>query len=314
MTQAAEDIHFGKVEVEPSEPKAEKSAAPKPAEAKAHGLELTNLNEYWQFAKIIYASGLAPKPLDSIEKIFIAIQFGAELGIAPMRSLDSVAVIHNRPALWGDAVLGLCMSSGIFDHEVYREWFTGSETAGDWTAHTEVRRLGGQTIVRTFSINDAKRANLWKAKDKPTWTTNPDRMLKYRARTFALRDAFPDVLQGLHSVEEMADADALLSRLDLDHTTEQLTDRATQVAAAATKQVERVAPAPPSPPVNETIPKGLKPKPAKTAEPKPKPNKLGETTFGKIQAAAARLEPTKRAEVLAQHGLGPKSPVGAKAT
>ncbi|MHC4511458.1 MAG: recombinase RecT, partial [Planctomycetota bacterium] len=46
-------------------------------------------------------------------------------------------------------------------------------------------------------------------------------------------------------------------------------------------------------------------------EPKPKPNKLGETTFGKIQAAAKGLEPTKRAEVLAQHGLGPKSPVGA---
>ena len=50
---------------------------------------------------------------------------------------------------------------------------------------------------------DAKRAGLW-TKAGP-WQTYPRRMLQMRARSFALRDAFPDVLKGLISVEEALD-------------------------------------------------------------------------------------------------------------
>jgi hypothetical protein len=50
---------------------------------------------------------------------------------------------------------------------------------------------------------DAKRAGLW-TKAGP-WQTYPRRMLQMRARSFALRDAFPDVLKGLISVKEALD-------------------------------------------------------------------------------------------------------------
>ncbi len=50
---------------------------------------------------------------------------------------------------------------------------------------------------------DAKRAGLW-GKGGP-WTAYPKRMLQMRARGFALRDAFPDVLKGMISVEEAQD-------------------------------------------------------------------------------------------------------------
>ena len=50
---------------------------------------------------------------------------------------------------------------------------------------------------------DAKRAGLW-GKSGP-WTQYPDRMLLFRARGFALRDAFGDYLRGLRTVEEQGD-------------------------------------------------------------------------------------------------------------
>jgi hypothetical protein len=58
------------------------------------------------------------------------------------------------------------------------------------------------TVVR-FSVADAKKAGLW-GKTGP-WTQYPRRMLQLRARGFALRDAFPDVLKGLVTAEEAHD-------------------------------------------------------------------------------------------------------------
>ena len=54
-----------------------------------------------------------------------------------------------------------------------------------------------------FSVGMAKKANLW-GKHGP-WTQYPDRMLQNRARSFALRDAFADVLRGVISTEEARD-------------------------------------------------------------------------------------------------------------
>jgi hypothetical protein len=54
-----------------------------------------------------------------------------------------------------------------------------------------------------LAVAEAKKAGLW-GKGGP-WTQYPRRMLQMRARGFALRDAFPDVLRGLVTAEEAAD-------------------------------------------------------------------------------------------------------------
>ena len=62
------------------------------------------------------------------------------------------------------------------------------------------------TIVRAFTIGDAKKANLW-GRSGP-WTQYPERMLEHRARGFALRDAFADKLRGVITTEEARDIPA----------------------------------------------------------------------------------------------------------
>jgi hypothetical protein len=64
-------------------------------------------------------------------------------------------------------------------------------------------RKNRKPVVARFSIADAQRAGLWN-KQGP-WTAYPKRMLQMRARGFALRDAFPDVLKGLITAEEAQD-------------------------------------------------------------------------------------------------------------
>ena len=58
-------------------------------------------------------------------------------------------------------------------------------------------------MVKTFSYEDAKRAGLW-GKQGP-WTQYPQRMAQMRARSWAVRDAFPDLLRGISVYEEQQD-------------------------------------------------------------------------------------------------------------
>jgi hypothetical protein len=116
-----------------------------------------------------------------------------------MQSLNSIAVINGRPGVWGDGLIGLCRQSPLC--EDIQETLTGE--GDDRTAVCIARRRGAAPVEGRFSVADAKRAKLW-GKQGP-WTEYPDRMLRNRARSFALRDAFPDVLRGLRPAEELLD-------------------------------------------------------------------------------------------------------------
>lgn len=126
----------------------------------------------------------------------MAIQWGMELGLQPMQAMQSIAVINGRPSLWGDAVIGLVRGSPVCEYI--------KETDDGYTATIRVKRRGeDEEHVRTFSMDDAKAAGL--AGKQGPWSQYPKRMRQMRARAFALRDVFPDVLRGMPIAEEVQD-------------------------------------------------------------------------------------------------------------
>jgi hypothetical protein len=167
----------------------------------ARGLALATFEDAFRFAKMVATSDFAPKDFKGKpESCLLAIQHGSEAGLSPMQSLQSIAVINGRPSIWGDAALALCMASPVCEY--VREHIEGD---GDQAvAVCEAKRRGYEkpTAAR-FSMADAKRAGL--AGKQGPWTQYPRRMLQLRARGFALRDAFPDVLKGLVTAEEAQD-------------------------------------------------------------------------------------------------------------
>lgn len=173
---------------------------PAPMLTGERGLVLRNLDDMFRFANGVVKSGLAPSSFKTPEAVMIAIQYGAEVGLSPMQSLQSLAVINGKPSLYGDALPALAWGSGLL--EGLQETIEGD---GDTrTARCLLVRKGASIpIIRTFSVADAKKASLW-GKSGP-WSSYPDRMLAMRARAFAFRDGFADVLRGLHVSEEVAD-------------------------------------------------------------------------------------------------------------
>lgn len=161
-------------------------------------LSPTSLQEAMQFADIISKSGMVPK--DYIGKpgnVLIAVQMGAAVGLQPMQAIQSIAVINGRPCMWGDSLIGIVRASPICEY--VKESFD-EETQ---TAICQAKRKNEDEIKQTFSVEDAKLAGLW-GRQGP-WKNYPKRMLQMRARAFALRDAFADLLNGINVAEEVQD-------------------------------------------------------------------------------------------------------------
>jgi hypothetical protein len=168
---------------------------------RAGGLALQSFDDAFRFSKMVAASEFAPKDFrGKPESCMLAIQHGSEVGLSPMQSLQSIAVINGRPTIWGDAALALVQSSPVCEY--VREYTEGEGDA--LVAVCEAKRRGypAPTVVR-FSVADAKKAGLW-GKSGP-WQQYPGRMMTLRARGFALRNAFADALRGLITAEEAQD-------------------------------------------------------------------------------------------------------------
>jgi len=145
--------------------------------------------------------------------VLVAIGHGAEVGLKPLISLQSIAVINGRPSLWGDAMLGLVLIQG--DNE-------GVDESFDVKTHTAtclIKRKSRKDITWTFSFADAKAAGIF---DRGVWKTYPRRMAQMRARSFAIRDMWPDVLKGLSSAEEQRD---IAEAKDITSQTERLREQ-----------------------------------------------------------------------------------------
>ena len=168
---------------------------------RASGLALATFDDAFRFAKMVAGSDFAPKDFrGKPESCLLAIQHGSEVGLSPMQSLQSIAVINGRPTIWGDAALALVIGSPVCEY--VRETVDGEGDAMVATCEAKRRGYEKPSVVR-FAVADAKRAGLW-GKAGP-WTQYSRRMLQMRARGFALRDAFPDVLRGLVTAEEAQD-------------------------------------------------------------------------------------------------------------
>lgn len=148
------------------------------------------------FSNYLADSDLVPKDFKGKPgNCLIAMQWGSELGLKPLQAMQNLAIINGRPSLWGDAVIALVRGSPLCESII--------ETDDGNTATCRVKRRGEAEQMRTFSMEDAAAAGL-KGKQGP-WAQYPKRMRQMRARAFALRDVFPDVLRGLPVAEELMD-------------------------------------------------------------------------------------------------------------
>lgn len=221
--------------------------------------------EAMELAKTLASSQLIPKAFQQRPgDVFVAMMWSYSLGIPIVQGLQGIAVINGKPSLYGDALLAVCMGSGqMADIE---ETVTGN--ADNLTATCKVTRRGKPTpVVSTFSMADARAAGLL-GKPGP-WKQYTSRMLKMRARAFALRDAFPDVLSGIASAEEMQDVEGTATEKATENVAEQVAKmprRRSKLPVQAPKEGTEAEVVKPAAPAQE-LPPPPEPEPAPVSAP-----------------------------------------------
>ena len=163
-------------------------------------LQPQSLDEAIKAAELLAESTFVPDEYRGKPgNILAAAQMGAELGVGWMQALQNIAVINGRPCGWGDLSLALCMRHPDYE-DCIEEYDEDTRTA-----KCTAKRARRMDVVQSFSWADACQAGLH---EKNTYQKYRRRMLQMRARSWALRDQFPDAFKGLYVAEEALDIES----------------------------------------------------------------------------------------------------------
>jgi hypothetical protein len=185
----------------------------------------------FEVAERLAKSTLIPKEYrDKPENVFIALEIANRKGISPLAVMQNLNVIDGRPS-WSSAFIMTAVNlSGQYSHPLrfafehlgekeveYEYWTygvgdkrekrTGKTKVQNTTcrAYTTERATGEVITGPTVSMEMAVKEG-WYTKSGSKWKTMPEVMLRYRAAAFFARTNCPEVIEGLHTADEVEDA------------------------------------------------------------------------------------------------------------
>lgn len=159
------------------------------------------MDKAYKFACIMAKSDIVPshyrgKP----ENTFIAVQTAYRMNLDPMQIMQNTYVVSGKLGMVSSFAISLANGSGLFDSGIrYRVEGSGEDLKV--TAYTNLKKTG-EEISYTITMREAIAENWTK---NPKYRTLPELMLRYRAATLLIRTHAPEVLNGMHMVEEIED-------------------------------------------------------------------------------------------------------------
>ena len=159
------------------------------------------MDKAYKFACIMAKSDIVPshyrgKP----ENTFIAVQTAYRMNLDPMQIMQNTYVVSGKLGMVSAFAISLANQSGLFDFGI-RYRIEGSGEDLKVTAYTNLKKTG-EEISYTITMREAIAENWTK---NPKYRTLPELMLRYRAATLLIRTHAPEVLNGMHMVEEIED-------------------------------------------------------------------------------------------------------------
>lgn len=151
----------------------------------------TEIGNTLKLAKALHESGFLPRSVDTPAKATALIMTGREMGLGPMASIRSIAIVDGKPIVAADLQLGLFKRAGG------RARFTQLDDQG---AVLALRHPNGDEHVESFTIADAKAAGLT---GKDNWRKYPKAMLRSRVITAGLKSVGFEPLAGAYDPEEL---------------------------------------------------------------------------------------------------------------
>lgn len=164
------------------------------------------MDKAYKFAGIMAKSDIIPEHYrGKPENVFIAVQTAYRINLDPMLVMQNTFTISGKLGMNSTFAISLANSSGLFEGGI-RYRIEGSGDSLKITAYTNLKK-NGEEISYTIGMKEATAENWTK---NPKYRTLPELMLRYRAATLLIRTHAPEVLNGMHMVEEIEDVKAAI--------------------------------------------------------------------------------------------------------
>lgn len=154
-----------------------------------------NYEMMWKVSQRVTNTPFVPKALQGKpESVLACILYGAEMGIGPMQSLNSIHVIEGRASMSPELMRAMVARYG---HRI-----DVIENSNEACEMKGIRKDTESTATVRWTMADAKKAGLV---GKTNWDKYPRAMLMARCTSELCRILFPDIIAGLsYTPEEVA--------------------------------------------------------------------------------------------------------------
>lgn len=201
---------------------------------KLNGLEM--MEKALKFAEIMSQADIIPthyrgKPAN----VFIAVQSALRMNLDPMQIMQNTFVVSGKLGMVSAFAISLANGSGLFDSGI-RYRVDGSGDNLKVTAYTNLKKTG-EEISYTITMREAK-AEGWTKNAK--YQSLPELMLRYRAATLLIRTHAPEVLNGMHMVEEIEDV--VMSTKDVTPKAQSISSKLDSVLSHQEEEVKNLEP------------------------------------------------------------------------
>lgn len=160
-------------------------------------------------AKMLSASNLIPKEFqNNVQNTMIALEMANRIGASPLMVMQNLYIVHGKPSWSSTFIISAINACGRFSP--LRFDLKGSGETLECTAWALDKRtnerLDGVKVTMQMAIAEG-----WVGKAGSKWKTMPELMIRYRSAAFFGRLYAPDILMGMHTVEEVDDFTAMMT-------------------------------------------------------------------------------------------------------
>lgn len=174
---------------------------------------LQSLEDQLAFAGRLMREGAISETFKTPQQVVIAFQYAKALGINEILAVKMMYVVNGRPCLYGEGPLSLCQSKGLVDK--IEEFFIAEDgqkicfenknlTAPVYGAVTRIWRKGDPLVQEDYFTKidlQIAKMNIGKHGVKDVWQRYERNMMRYKARSMALKTKFADGIAGIPIAE-----------------------------------------------------------------------------------------------------------------
>lgn len=173
-------------------------------------LNVAKFEQVQRVAAMLAKSDFVPAAFKGkVGNCMIALDIADRLRMYPLMVMQSLYVVHGRPAFEGKFYAALVNNSRRYKDPLEYEW-KGTEGKNDWGCRAwAIRRSTEKKVTGPWIDWKMVVAEGWSKKPGSKWLTMPTIMFPYRAAAFFVKTNDPDLAMGMQSLEELEDQGAV---------------------------------------------------------------------------------------------------------